>query len=119
MNRRRFFLAFGVVALLLAGVVSTFASGSPDGLERVAEDQGMAHTAQDHPLGDGPMADYGVEAVADPVLSTGLAGVAGVVVVLVLTMGLAHAVRRGGRDGPGSRAAALTDRGQDAGSRGG
>lgn len=94
MNRRRFFLSFAAVALLLAGVVSTVASSSPDGLERVAEDQGIARAARDHPLGDGPMADYGVDAVDHGLLSTGLAGVVGVLVVLTLTAGLAYAVRR-------------------------
>ena len=111
MERRRFLLAFAVAALLLAGVVSTFASRSPDGLERVAEDQGIARTAQAHPLGDGPLADYGVESVDNGVLSTGLAGVVGVLVVLALTAGVAYAVRR---RNPSSAA----DPAQDAGSRG-
>jgi hypothetical protein len=94
MNRRSFFAAFVVVALLLAGVVSLFASRSPDGLERVAEDQGIARTAKDHPLADGPLADYGVAAIDNGPLSGGLAGVAGVLVVLALTTGVAYVVRR-------------------------
>jgi hypothetical protein len=94
MKRRYFFVAFAVVALLLAGVVSLFASDSPDGLERVAEDQGIAHTAEDHAVDDGPMADYGVAAIDDASLSGGVAGVLGVLVVLALTTGLAYVVRR-------------------------
>jgi cobalt/nickel transport protein len=93
-RRRYFLLGFAAVTLLLAGVVSTFASSSPDGLERVAVDQGIAHTERAHPLGDGPMADYDVKAVDDGVLSGGLAGVSGVLVVLALTSGVAVTVRR-------------------------
>jgi PDGLE domain len=94
MRRRRFLLGFAAVTLLLAGVVSTFASPSPDGLERVARGQGIARTARPHALGDAPMAGYGAGAVDDGPLSTGLAGVTGVVVVLGLTTGVTLAVRR-------------------------
>jgi cobalt/nickel transport system permease protein len=94
MRRGRFFLAFAAVALLLAGGVSTFASSSPDGLERVAREQGIATAERPHALGDGPMADYDVAAVAGDTLSGGLAGAAGVLVVLALTTGVAFAVRR-------------------------
>lgn len=101
MRRRYLLLAFAVATLLIAGVVSTFASGSPDGLERVAEEQGMAHTEQEHALGEGPMADYGIEAIDNSVLSGGLAGVAGVLVVLALTGGIVLAVRRRNADSHG------------------
>ncbi len=36
-----------VVSLFIAGFVSFYASSSPDGLEKVAEDQGFIETAQD------------------------------------------------------------------------
>ena len=75
MTRNRAFLAAGVlVALLLAGVVSFWASSSPDGLERVAEDTGFIGTAEDHDLADSPFADYGTAGVDDARLSGGLAG---------------------------------------------
>ena len=87
-------LGVGVVALLLAGVVSFYASGAPDGLERVAHDQGFADTAEDHRTADGPLADYSAKDVDDARLSGAIAGVVGVVVVLVLAGGLAYVVRR-------------------------
>ena len=100
MSRRNSFLLAGlVVALLLAGVVSTFASSDPDGLERVAEYKGFAETAQDHALGDGPLADYGVRGVENDRLSTGLAGVVGVGITFAFGLGLFALVRRG-RDEP-------------------
>ena len=37
-----------LVALLLAGVASFYASGDPDGLTKVSEDQGFAQTEQEH-----------------------------------------------------------------------
>ena len=57
---------------------------SPDGLDKVATDAGFADAEQDHGTGDGPLAGYEVEGVDDASLSTGVAGVVGV----VLTFGL-------------------------------
>jgi hypothetical protein len=85
-----------VVALLLAGVVSFYASGSPDGLNRVAQDEGFSSTEREHAGKDGPLAGYQTRSVEDGRLGTGLAGVTGALVVLVVTGGLAFAVRRRG-----------------------
>lgn len=88
-------LASLLVALLLAGIVSYYASSSPDGLNRVAEDQGFSHT-QKHATHDSPFAGYGTRGVEDSRLSRGVAGVAGSLVVLALAGGLALVVRRRG-----------------------
>lgn len=69
-----------LVALLLAGVVSRFASHDPDGLTKVSEDHGFAHTKKTH---DGPLGGYGA-----------LTGVLGVLIVLGLAGGVTYAVRR-------------------------
>ncbi len=87
-----------VVALLLAGVVSFYASARPDGLEYVAEKTGFLDTAEDSATAEGPLSDYSTKGVDDPRLSGGLAGVLGSLVVLVVAGGLAFAVRRRGRD---------------------
>jgi cobalt/nickel transport protein len=96
-----FLLTGLVVALLLAGVVSNFASGAPDGLDSAStkgcttgadgEITGgtcIAQGARDHELGDSPLADYGVRGVDNGFLATGLAGVAGVLLTFAVAGGL-------------------------------
>jgi cobalt/nickel transport system permease protein len=88
------FLGIGLLAtLLVAGVASGFASSEPDGLERISIDEGFDETAEDHTLADLPLADYGVEGVEDERLGTGLAGIIGVAITLVATIGLLYGVR--------------------------
>lgn len=96
MSSRRLTVVGILVALLLAGGVSLFASGSPDGLERVAEDEGFSRSAEEGPAADSPLADYSVRGVDDSRLSGAMAGVVGVLVVLVVTGGLTFALRRRG-----------------------
>jgi hypothetical protein len=93
--RNGFLLAGLLVSLVLAGLVSGFASSSPDGLEKVAEDQGFSSAARDSTLADGPLADYDVAGVENERLSTGLAGVLGVGVTFAFGLGLFALVRRG------------------------
>jgi hypothetical protein len=83
-----------LVALLLAGFGSYYASGSPDGLAKVAIDQGLDKGEQDHALGDSPLAGYSVKGVDDERLSGGLAGIAGVTLTFLLGGALALGVRR-------------------------
>lgn len=83
-----------VVALGVAGAVSLVASQSPDGLNRVATDEGFADTATDSAAADGPLAGYRTEGVQDPGLSRAAAGITGSLVVLALTGGITYAVRR-------------------------
>lgn len=77
---RRFLVAGFIVALAVAGVASYYASSQPDGLERVAEDEGFLDTATEHAVADSPLADYGVVGIDDARASVGLAGVIGVAV---------------------------------------
>jgi hypothetical protein len=109
MRTRTLVLAGVVVALLLAGVVSFYASSHPDGLEYVAERTGFLDSADEHAAGDGPFADYATKGVDDARLSGGVAGVVGTLVVLVLAGGLALAVRRRGRSDESERDHDRTD----------
>ncbi|MFD7028047.1 energy-coupling factor ABC transporter permease [Streptomyces sp. NPDC059917] len=83
-----------VTALLLAGFVSFYASSSPDGLEKVAADQGIDQKVTEHAAADSPLADYGVKDVGDARLSGGLAGVIGVGATVAVGSGVFWAVRR-------------------------
>ena len=96
------------VALLLAFVVSPWASSEPDGLERVALDQGFAQNATEHATGGSPLADYSVSGVGNAALSTGLSGVIGVLLCFALAGGLLVAIRSSRR-----RSAARTSAAQD------
>lgn len=102
MSRRglgiRLFVVAGVaVAVALALLVSPFASSAPDGLEKVAEEKGFASSAEDHSLGSSPLADYAVEGVEQERVSTGLAGVVGVLLTFAIGLALTAAARRLGR----------------------
>lgn len=80
MSRKSFFVTGLLVALLLAGVVSFWASSQPDGLNRVAEDHGLNAQEQDSATANSPLADYETRGIEDAGLSGGLAGVVGVVI---------------------------------------
>jgi hypothetical protein len=92
-----FVLAGLSVALLAAVVVSSFASSSPDGLERVAIDEDFADSADEHALAGGPLADYSTRGVDDR-MSTAVAGLIGVAITFVVTGGAVYALRRSRRD---------------------
>ncbi|WP_165354469.1 PDGLE domain-containing protein [Nocardioides glacieisoli] len=94
MTNRRFFAIALLVSLLVAGVASYYASAHPDGLEYVAEQTGFIDSAEDSPTSESPLADYQTSGVDDARISGGVAGVVGVVVMLVLSTGLFWVVRR-------------------------
>lgn len=93
-----FVLAGLAVALVAAVVVSSFASSSPDGLERVAIDEEFADSADEHALAGGPLADYSTRGVDDEGMSTAVAGLIGVAITFVVTGGAVYALRRTRRD---------------------
>ena len=102
------FIACGLfVTLVLAGVVSNFASSSPDGLDattlqgcttdakgNITGGTCMAQQAKDHELKDSPLAGYGIKGIDNPYLSTGLSGVAGVLITFGLGYGIFWLARR-------------------------
>jgi cobalt/nickel transport system permease protein len=88
-----FVVAGLATALALAFFVSPRASTNPDGLEKVAADRGIDAAARDHALADSPLADYSVDGVDRSPLSTGLAGVVGVIVTFAVGVGVFAVVR--------------------------
>ncbi|WP_030399213.1 MULTISPECIES: energy-coupling factor ABC transporter permease [unclassified Streptomyces] len=93
-SHRAVWLTGLVASLVLAGFVSFYASADPDGLEKVASDEGIDKKAEEHASADSPLADYGVKDVADARISGGLAGVIGVGVTVVAGSAVFWAVRR-------------------------
>lgn len=87
-------LAAGIaIVVALALVVSPFASSSPDGLERVAIDEGFDDTATDHAAARSPLADYETEGVEGNA-GVGLAGLAGVAITVIAFGALVLVLRR-------------------------
>ena len=93
-SNKRFYLGALLVSLLLAGVVSFYASSNPDGLEKVAETIGFIETAEDHAIADSPLADYGVKGVDNERLSVGISGVIGVLGTAGISVGLFYFLRK-------------------------
>jgi cobalt/nickel transport system permease protein len=88
------FIVLGVaVAFVLAFFISPYASSQPDGLNKVAIDQGFDQQEQPHALENLPTAGYGVRGVGSDRFSTGLAGLIGVGVTFALGFGLFALVR--------------------------
>lgn len=85
-------LATGLlVSLALVFWVSPVASDAPDGLEKVAEEQGFAEDAREHSLSDAPLSGYQVFGQAG---SSGTAGVVGVLLVFGAGYALASLLHR-------------------------
>ncbi|MET8064314.1 PDGLE domain-containing protein [Micromonospora sp. NPDC005686] len=116
-----FLLGGLLVALLLAGVVSNYASSHPDGLDSSllkgctvnADDEITggscpAQQATDHELADSPLADYGVRGIGNDFVSTGLSGVLGVLLTFALGGGLFWLARRRGPAAPAAPTAPAT-----------
>ena len=99
-NLRLFLLSGLLVALGLAMLVSGFASSAPDGLNKVAEDHGIAASARQHLFENGPLAGYAVKGVHNDRLSTGIAGLIGVLVTFGIGLAL-FALLRAMRSGSG------------------
>src|SRR5690349_8053774 len=88
------------LAVGLATAASPYASGSPDGLERVAGQQGFVERGSLHAVQDSsPIPDYAFPGVGNEHLATGLAGFVGTLGVFAVGFGLAFVLRRRGRDG--------------------
>ena len=75
----------GYVIAVAVTLLAPFASGSPDGLERVAEDTGFIERAQDAPYAI--IADYVMPGIQNEGIATILAGIIGVTITYALVAG--------------------------------
>lgn len=87
-SNKKFYIGGVLISLLLAGIVSFYASSHPDGLEKVAEEIGFIETAKDPITKGSVLADYGVSGIKNERASVGIAGVAGVIATGVAATGL-------------------------------
>jgi cobalt/nickel transport protein len=87
-SNKKFYIGGLLVSLVLAGVVSFYASSQPDGLEKVADEIGFIETAKDPATAGSALADYGVVGVENERASVGVAGVIGVAATGAVATGL-------------------------------
>jgi hypothetical protein len=92
-----------MIAAAVVVILAPLASPDPDGLERVAEDQGFLERARDAIYNVFP--DYHLPFIEDPVLSTIAAGLVGIGLVFgaMWLLGRVLARRRSDSAGPASR----------------
>jgi hypothetical protein len=89
----------GLAIALFITLFSPFASSSPDGLERVAENKGFIETQKAPPYEI--IADYAFPWVGNEKAATVLAGMTGVLLVAAVASGLALGLQRAGKRRPG------------------
>jgi cobalt/nickel transport protein len=89
---KRFIFTASVIVLLIAVIISPFASESPDGLEKVAEDMGFLNMAKGI-WRYSPFSDYSTGGIENKYISTGLTGIIGVIIVFVITLLLAKIIK--------------------------
>lgn len=81
----------GLAIAILLAIASPLASSNPDGLERVAQQQGFLNKAQSAPVEI--ISNYVLPGVSNEALATILAGVIGVVIVFVVALLIAYTRR--------------------------
>ena len=80
------------VAVIIAILAAFFASAHPDGLDFVAEKFGFAEKGQGH---QAPMPDYSLKFLPEGSVSTSLAGIAGILIVLAIFWLAAYILKKG------------------------
>ena len=89
---RRWWIVGLAIAALVVIVLGPLASSDPDGLERVAEDAGFLGLAEN--FFAGLLGDYAIPGVDNAWLSTVLAGLLGLAIVVVVMVVLGRVVTR-------------------------
>jgi len=94
---KRYWWLLGLLLAVIVALFSPLASPHPDGLERVAEDQGFIEKAAEPPYQ--LIHDYVFPGISNEALATILSGIVGTLIVFGLAYGLARILRRGEREG--------------------
>ena len=95
-NQLKGFLWIGLgISLLLALFLSPFASLSPDGLEKVAEEKGFLEKGDHWTLWKhAPLFDYLIPGIQNEKLATALAGLIGTVGIFMIAIGLGKILKK-------------------------
>ncbi len=95
LSTRLFVVLALALAVGLATAVSPYASSHPDGLEKVAGDEGFVEQGTLHAIqDDSPIADYAFPGIGNERLATGVAGFVGTLGVFAVGFGLAFVLLR-------------------------
>jgi cobalt/nickel transport protein len=86
-SNKRKWLIIAIVTLIAAGLISNFASPHPDGLVRVAENNGFIDKAKE-PSWIAWIKGYELPGIHVPILKVGLAGIIGVALMFLVLYGL-------------------------------
>jgi cobalt/nickel transport system permease protein len=92
-----FVFAGVAVAVALVLLVAPYANANPDGLERVAAEQGVDAGGRDHALAGGPFAHDAVSGVDDRYVGTWVAGLVGIALTFLIGAGVVLLARRAQR----------------------
>ncbi len=82
------------LVMFIAAVLVPFASQMPDGLEKVAADQGFSSKESENPAVAAPFADYRVPGIGSDKISAVLSGIIGALAMFCTGWGIAALLRR-------------------------
>jgi len=81
-----------IACVCIGGVLSLFASGAPDGLERVAHDHGFIDREAESSFEIIP--DYSSPGIDNELIATSTAGIIGVMVMFVLVYSIGNVLKK-------------------------
>lgn len=94
MKREYLFIIIGLlISIILAVFISPFASESPDGLERVAEDLNFINRAEGREVIQAPLPDYSVPSIKNETVSGSFAGLVGTIITFVLAIAFGYLLK--------------------------
>jgi hypothetical protein len=88
MSSKKLLVVGLLVSIVIASILSFYASSQPDGLEKVTADQSLDVNAVDSANSDSALADYGVAGVENERASAFLGGLIGVAITGLAGAGL-------------------------------
>jgi cobalt/nickel transport system permease protein len=88
MSNKKLLIVGLIVSIVIASILSFYASSQPDGLEKVTADQSLDVNAVDSANSDSALADYGVAGVENERASAFLGGLIGVAITGLAGVGL-------------------------------